>query len=98
MIKRTMLSVLFVSALLGCGGGNTPPADTGVPATDTGVAADTGAGPTCAAPGFVCCLTGSSSAQQPSCENDVPVCPESNPPYVRTPGTTCSSGSDASTD
>ncbi len=96
MIKRTMLSVLFVSALLGCGGGNTPPADTGVPATDTGVSADTG--PTCAAPGFVCCIAGSSSAQAPGCENDVPVCPESNPPYVRTPGTTCSSGSDASTD
>lgn len=98
-MKKIALISFALFSLLACGGGNNPPADSGQQ-MDTGTASDAGpTGPTCAAPGFVCCIAGSTTPQQPSCENDMPVCPESNPPAVRTPGTTCgSTQSDASTD
>ncbi|MFO0560223.1 MAG: hypothetical protein U0269_19560 [Polyangiales bacterium] len=87
-MKKLSLSLFALVSLLACGGGGNPTPDGGNQPMDSSTPSGD-SGPTCAAPGFVCCTAGSGMAQQPACENDVPVCPESNPPSVRTPGTMC---------
>jgi|LNFM01.1.fsa_nt_gb hypothetical protein len=86
MKRITLLSILLSSFVVACGGG-TPTTDASTPRD-----AASDSGPTCANPGFVCCTVGSTMAQAPGCENDIPVCPTSNPPSVPTPGTTCPGG------
>jgi hypothetical protein len=96
MMNRSVFSLVLLSlAFLGCGGGS-PPTDSGIPSDSPSPIGD--GSDNCAAPNFVCCLAGSTSATPPSCENGRPVCPEANPPYIQTPGTTCAPANDAGGD